>query len=329
MAATRQSNIELCRIVSIILVMLVHTTEESLGHDISLGARLLEGFSVIGVNVFVMITGYFSATPKKTSLINLIFICFFWMIIKVVFLYINDEPISYKYAFFITSSNWFIPSYIGLLFFAPILNTFCNTVSKKMLVGGVFSLLFIEIWFGWLPPYPESGIGTKGGYSMLSFIILYLLARTIRLYGLPEWFKKFSLIIYVVLSILTGVLSYLGYYAGIFVLYCSPFVILSSVAFLVMFEKMSLHSKFINHIAKSTLAVLLGHTSISLLYTKQFKFLYDNFSGLKVVSYWILAVAIVFCISVLIDQIRILIYKPIENQLKLCIKNNNIFGINN
>ena len=67
--ATRLSNIELCRIVSIVLVMLVHTTFQSIGWNCSsLGILLLAAFSIVGVNVFVLITGFFSAEPKKVSL---------------------------------------------------------------------------------------------------------------------------------------------------------------------------------------------------------------------------------------------------------------------
>lgn len=100
MTITRQSNIELCRLASILLVMLVHTTHQSLGNDMALGALMLEGFSIIGVNVFILITGYFSATPKKTSLINLAFICLFWMVIKVICRYVFNQPLSVKYVFF-------------------------------------------------------------------------------------------------------------------------------------------------------------------------------------------------------------------------------------
>lgn len=133
----RQSNIELCRLASILLVMLVHTTFATFGWDVqSLGIQLLAAFSIIGVNVFVLITGYFSATLKKTSLINLAFICFFWMIVKVLCRYGFGEPVGLTKLFFFTSSNWFIPCYIGLLFLTPILNTFCNTVNKKTLRGG-------------------------------------------------------------------------------------------------------------------------------------------------------------------------------------------------
>ena len=131
MVVQRQSNIELCRLISILLVMLVHTTGQSLGHDVSFGVHLLEGFSIIGVNVFILITGYFSASPKKTSLVNIAFICFFWMLVKVVCRYCIGEELNYKHAFFITSSNWFIPSYIALLFVAPILNSFCNSLKLE------------------------------------------------------------------------------------------------------------------------------------------------------------------------------------------------------
>ena len=132
----RQSNIELCRLASILLVMLVHSTTSSLGYEVSLGVHLLTGFTVIGVNVFVLITGYFSTNPKKSSLANLAFICLFWMIVRVVCRYGFGEPVTFKHLFFITSSNWFIASYIGLLFLTPILNSFCKSVPQKTALGG-------------------------------------------------------------------------------------------------------------------------------------------------------------------------------------------------
>ena len=125
MASTRQSNIELCRIFSILLVMLVHSGFQSLGWGTAFwDVMLLEAFTIIGVNVFVLITGYFSTEPKKISLINLVFLCFFWMVIKVVISYSLGQHIGLKNFFFITNSNWFIPSYICLLFLTPILNVF-------------------------------------------------------------------------------------------------------------------------------------------------------------------------------------------------------------
>lgn len=327
MPSERQSNIELCRIASIILVMVVHTTFPTFGWDSdSLWVRTLAGFSIVGANVFVLITGYFSATPKKTSLINLAFICLFWGIIGFACKYLCGRPVGVSNVFFITRSNWFVVCYIGLLFFAPILNVYCNTVSKRMLWGGVLLLTSIQIWFDWLPPYPSIGLGSREGYSLISFINLYLLARAIKLYGLPEWFKKLSPLIYLSCSILLVVGS--QYTRGdIFgrtwwFAYNNPIVILSSVAFLICFERLKFQSKFVNHIAKSTLALLLGHAINSFLYSKPFIFIYDNYSGVKMMALWFAAILVAFCIIVSIDQIRLFLYGYIQRYVNRIIKQN-------
>ena len=325
MIKDRQTNIELCRLISIIMVMLLHTTWQSLGPEMNFWAYFLEGFTIIGVNVFVLITGYFSASPKKSSLINLVFICLFWGIIRVICRFVYDAPVTYQYLFFVTKSNWFIASYIGLLLFAPILNLFCSTVNKRVLWGGVIILLLYELWFDWMPPYPETRIGAKNGYSVLSFIILYLLARAVKLYGLPQQFSKWSFFIYTGCSLMIALVAQVTENQRLCFAYNNPLVILSSLAFLMMFKGMNLQSKLINHLAKSTLGVLLGHSAIFFLYTKQFKYLYDHFSGIMVVAYWTLAIAIVFSASIAIDQIRLLLYKPIEKMIKVKIKTNNIF----
>lgn len=331
MKKDRQSNIELCRLASILLVMLVHTTQVTLGDNMSWGAYLLEGFTIIGVNVFVLITGYFSTIPKKTSLMNLAFICLFWMGIKVACHMEFGESITYKHLFFITSSNWFIPSYIGLFFLTPILNNFCKSVSFKMLRNVAIALLIIEVWFDLLPPKPAVSLGSQRGYSVYSFVVLYLLARAVRLYGLPEWFKKISPIIYIGCSLFLGIIGYIFSINGqtnltkMLFAYSNPVIIMSSIAFLTMFEKMHFKSKFTNHIAKSTLAVLLGHSAVFSLYQKQFKYIYDNFFGIQVVVYWALSISIVFCASIAIDQIRLIIFQPIDKLIKVKIKNNYIF----
>lgn len=181
-----------------------------------------------------------------------------------------------------------------------------------------------------MPPSPQIKIGSNNGYSVFSFSILYLLARTIRFYGLPEWFKKYSPLIYIVCSVLTGLFIHITVISGhedmveLPLSYINPLIIISSVAFLMMFERINIQSRVINHLAKSTLAVLLGHTAIFFLYTKQFKYLYDHITGIEVVCYWILAIALVFVSSVLIDQIRLLMWRPLNGWFKKHIIKDNI-----
>lgn len=292
MAVIRQSNIELCRIVSIVLVIIVHTTFQSLGWDCSsFGILLLAAFSIIGVNVFVLITGYFSTEPRKISLANLLFICFFWVVIKIAISYYLGLNIGWRDFFFVTRSNWFIPSYLCLLFFAPVLNTFCNSSSKRILLRVTLALFFFEIWFDLLPPHPRVPLGSQKGYSVLSFFALYLLARYIRLYGVPQWLRKGSLSIYLLCSVILSVSAFVCIKIGhpvsrIIYAYSNPLVILSAVSFLLTFVKTQLgENRVVNHIAKSTLAVLLGQSAISLFYTNQFKYLFTHFSLATMVAF--------------------------------------------
>jgi hypothetical protein len=313
--------------------MIVHTTFQSVGWDCSsFGFLLLAAFSIVGVNVFVLIAGYFSAEPKKISLANLLFICLFWMIIRVAVDYSFGQTVTWRNLFFVTRSNWFIPAYLCLLFFAPVLNSFSVSASKRVLLGVTLSLFFFEIWFDLLPPHPAVPLGSQRGYSVLSFIALYLLARFIRLYGVPQWFRKRSFTIYLLCSLLLSTIALLFIEFGhpktrILYAYSNPIIVLSAISFLITFEKMPLkENRVINHFAKSTLAVLLGHSAILFLYTGQFRFLITHYSGLKVVFLWGGVVLIVFFSSILLDQLRLLIWTPIENKLRQVIKRNELFS---
>ena len=73
------------------------------------------------------------------------------------------------------------------------------------------------------------------------------------------------------------------------------------------------------------LSVLLAHTAFFFLYTKQFRFLYDTFPFPRRIAYWALAIVTVFIISVAIDQVKLLLWIPIDKMLHKHIKNNKVF----
>lgn len=81
----------------------------------------------------------------------------------------------------LTSSNWFLKSYILLYIIAPVLNAFVSKANKRQFKFILISYYaFILIW-GWL--FPTSTDYIAGGYSPLFFVWLYLLARYMRLYS--------------------------------------------------------------------------------------------------------------------------------------------------
>ena len=325
----RQSNLELCRIFSIMLVVLVHSCFGWIGwpEDIrSCDVPLLfvEALSCIGVNVFVILTGYFSTSIKAKSIINLLYICLFYAIVRLVVGYFTGN-IEIKDIFFISRSNWFIPTYLGLVFFTPWLNAI--EMNKKM-GGALLLLIFHQVWFGYFPSLAEVSPGYQYGYSIISFTILYLIARYIRLVGLPSWMSKYSLLIYFLSTMLIAVEAYtlLYFFSGksdkipdglnhYVYAYNNPLVIISALSFFLFFEKLKMkQSKMINYIAKSVLAVLLIHGSavLNIPMIKYFNGIYYSYRGLFLVLLWVAGLFAILLVSIVIDQIRIYSYKIIE-----------------
>ena len=320
----RQTNIELCRIFAILLVVVVHSDFSVFGYpetlsDTNLFLLLTESFAIIGVNVFVLITGYFSVTPKKSSLLNLTYICLFYAVLRFFLNLFVGNPITLNNFLFISNSNWFIPCYFGLLLFAPALNALCNNLSKRQLVWTILLIVLYETYIGFLE-LSQQDVGFRRGYSVLSFMVLYLIARYIKLYDVLPKLKNWSSIIYIICSFVLAVIAYLLLYFGYgkslpkLFAYVNPLIIFSSISFFLLFEKMELkYNKTVNHIAKSCLAVLLVHAcSEAVPYMhSNYQFIYSSYSGILVVVFWIVSILVTFLFAVLIDQIRIYSYKII------------------
>lgn len=327
----RSSNIELCRIISILLVIVLHSSFYSLGFPETKDSftwfpAVLESFSIVGAPVFVLITGYFSTRPKIENFINIFFICLFPAAVIVIKKYFDSGGVNFQDMFVVSQSNWFVLAYLGLICFSPILNAFVDNVSKRQLLNCIIILLAFQTWFGFCPAYFFNHAVYKGynnGYSIISFMNLYLIGRFVKLYGLPKIVKDCPLSFYSAFSLLTLFCFYWlnkhDMTASVAFSYANPLVIASSICFFVFFCNLEIkNSKIINHLAKSTLTVLILHLSkeaFSPLFKSQFVYLYSNTHGLIRIACWVLSILVVFLTFTLIDQMRLLLYKPVKNIL--------------
>lgn len=194
-AKIRQSNIELLRIISMFLVVVFHANFSSIGYPsanefvlrpLSTGVQIfLAQSSIICVNLFVLISGWFGIHVRLKSLVSFLFQWLFFSIILLLcypLLQGDNIPSITKLFYDIISMNrlWFVPSYLGLYLLSPVLNAFVELSTKlqfKIVLIAFFSFEFI---IGWLLN-GANGI-FMGGASPLSFVGLYLLARYMRLY---------------------------------------------------------------------------------------------------------------------------------------------------
>lgn len=332
----RDSNIELLRIVAMILVMIVHAsflaigvpqTIDAVSLPISTFTRfLIEGLSVVCVNVFILISGWYGINIKIKKLIGLIFqVLFFSCLIYGAFLicdfktYCNFDSLG---TILLIHSNdyWFIKAYLGLLLLSPILNTFISNVSEKQFRYFLLFFYLFQTIYGWLSIYGAQWF--EGGYSAMSFVGLYMLARYLHLYPVRKldntasvnFVLFFSIAIF--LAIVAFFVTYLGYpVSGRLFTYTNPLVILESLFLLFAFCKIKFCSKAINWIAASCLAVYLLHANELFLRPYYGKIIKYWFLNENTFFFWIYTIGFMFILfisAILIDKIRIWFWKIIS-----------------
>lgn len=345
----RDSNMELLRIVAMLLVLVVHADFASLGAPtkvevmnnpyLSIVRLGVESISIISVNVFVLLSGWYGIKMKRKGLIGLLFQSMFFGILGVflcnslslfnAFLGINfwgitSSPASAFFSIMMINFEdyWFVKSYVLLYILSPILNAYVNQSSHKQFKTTLILFFIFQFLWGWY--YGSVGFFSNG-YSTMSFIGLYLLARYIRIYqpSFAKYYKSLDVLAYIVLIIISTTLAFVGISQGWNQLYDatykynSPLVIAASMAFLLFFSKIRFQSSIVNTIASSAFAVYLLHTQSQMytVYTKTIRRWFETENNYYFLLNTIILLFAVFVLAVLIDKIRIYLWDKIAEAI--------------
>jgi surface polysaccharide O-acyltransferase-like enzyme len=285
---------------------------------------VIESLSIVCVNVFVLISGWFGIKPSIKGFASFLFQCLFFSACISVFapLFGIGEPFSWAdighVFFFGKYYYWFVKCYLCLYILSPILNTFVQSADRKTFLIVLLGFFAIQTIYGWT--------GTMGdfdrGFSVVSFVGLYLLARYIKLHGgsafrFNKWadlFLYFGLSFILAASYIVSITQGLEKVASHLFVYINPLVIVSSVFLLLFFSKIDIKSATINYLARSAFAVYLLHlnTKIWDSFLDTCYNLYVNLSFSRAILLILLFISAVFAIAILIDQIRLLLWKPLE-----------------
>lgn len=331
----RDSNMELLRIIAMLLVMIVHanfralpvptTTESNVEVLSSILRFFTESFSIICVNLFILLSGWYGIKLKIERLAEFIFQILFFSILGIVIISIL-EPGEHSIKKCIGKllmvnrwDYWFVKSYLGLYLFSPILNSFVKHATKRQIQIVLILFYLFQTIYGWM--FPTGAIYLEHGYSAMSFMGLYLLARYIRLYPFSIWKKSwiFDLLIYSCIVLVTTTITFLlkKYdlpYDRYFYFYTSPLVIIAAVHFLLIFTKIRIKSKVINWIACSCFAIYLLHSNGFLAGPYYDGIILNWFNQLSTLSFLLHVIPfiiLVFVIAILLDKIRMFIWKAI------------------
>ena len=321
----RDSNMELLRIVCMLLVIVLHADYMSLGgpsqpdtvcNAVGTFTKIfIFAFSMVSVNCFILISGWYGIRPKIKRLAGLLFqvffICGFSLLLYSQLSHHKLEFSDLKSYLLLTDDLWFVKSYIILYLLSPALNAFgkwANQRQYRLVLAGLF---IFQTVYGWLS---AGVIWIAGGYSPYSFIFLYLLAQYMRLYPNkmtnkgPYFYLSFFLSITLTASIVSFLSIRYSIGEGIsWLSMVSPFIILESVLFMLFFSKLCIKSKIINWIASSCFAVYLFHcTPITLdgfcAQVRKFHSVGDYLSiGVMII--------VIYIISIVLDKVRIQIWK--------------------
>ena len=282
----RHGGLDLLRIVAMLGVLVLHAVQYPIGLPAAdlLRTRASDGVlflfvhatAVCSVNVFVLISGWFGIRPKMKRVAGLFFQNVFFVLLldlAGVFL-LGQRPASEmaRNLFLLTDWNWFIKSYFLLYLLAPVLNAYAETARRPSFRSLLAAFFVFQAVFGWLS---VSCNFFWGGFSPVSFVGLYLLARYVRRFEpvFSQHSKSVDLAVYLGCStvlfcamagcILAGKPFWVGRYLTP---YNNPLVILSALSLLLFFSKLDIRSRFVAVLAPSAYAIYLLHAHPSILH---------------------------------------------------------------
>lgn len=320
----RDSNIELLRIVAMLLVMIVHASFLSLSPPTQADAQgdlpaaffrcLSQSLSIICVDVFVLISGWFAIKVKLRRITEFVFQAYFFgMLMYVVAVLRGMDAMSATGLGRVLLSNdmWFVRSYLVLYIFAPVLNAFVERSGRGGLGKFLVAFFVIQTLHGCV----TGSSWFAGGYSPLSFMGLYMLGRYVRLYPckLTQMSRTSDLAVYLCLAVGLAAVMVLsiraGHEAWQLYLFSSPLVILESLYFFLFFTKVRFHSRAVNWVAVSSFAVYLFHCDVHFLqpvYAAHIQGWYQSCPTVMFLLRVAIWIAAIFALSILIDKLRIL-----------------------
>lgn len=321
-AAMRQSNMELLRIVAMMMVLIVHADFWSIGAPtaadyasdyVAASTRtFFECVSIIGVNVFVAISGWFSIKPSVRGLCGFVFQYVFVGLLLTGCAYaclhkrIDIEFV--RQAFLLGDYIWFVKAYIGLYILAVPLNWFAERASRRQFICMLSGFYAFQTIYGFTGGAPY----IAAGYSAFSFAGIYLAARFCRLHLGDSGSRR---LIYAGLGLLA--VNFICYnftlshgFAGLnqFISYINPAIVVGALAVVVLFDRIAIPQiRTVNFVASSAFAVYLVHQNpqvATTLFKPLFCDIYADYDGLLCLAMYAIALTAIYIVSILIDQPR-------------------------
>lgn len=215
----------------------------------------------------MLITGWYGAKLRLRNIVRLIIDCAVFGMLSYLILIIAGHDFLWKEmvlsSFF--TKNWFVVSYMMLLFSAPIIEASLKDANNNTLLVWLVFLTILNLYFG----YYLKQVNTNG-YNYIQFIWLYYIARYLKMSKSEKWYQisiRYSILSYVIFSMLLAAIYIFACLIGRtpnslrWFAYNNPLLMLSSVSMFIWFSNLSFESKMVNWFATGVFGVFLLHTT--------------------------------------------------------------------
>lgn len=276
----RLSNVEILRILSMMFVVMVHLVGASLTlPDISGNLNMLDGRSlwklsaesvtIVGVNCFTLISGYFGIRATLRGFVKFTLMCLFYSvgIATCVGLLYHFKGTGFpwhewaeSWLVYSHTDLWYVLAYLGLFLLSPMLNAAATALTNRQYYYTMASFALFTVWCGWW----WQGAFNPTGYTVLQLVLMYLIGGAVRRWHdsheamQKRHYASLGITLYTCGTLATLILSlYLDPIKAF--AYNSPAVIVASVGLLLVFISFEFRSRAINLIASTAFAVYLIH----------------------------------------------------------------------
>lgn len=341
----RMVNIEILRLLAMAMVVSLHYLAkgellEKLTDPLSQQGHLawiLESFSIAAVDVYVLISGYFLVETgfRCRRVISLVLqVMFYTCLLPVILVITGVLPLGeitfYNILQCVFPTNmlhyWFVSAYVLMFLFTPVLNAAVRGMGKRQLQTAIVLLLIMESLSKTVIPVRLELDNL--GYDAYWFMVVYLIAAYIRLYGIPFLEKKGRAILcyilacfgmYLLTMLIRGAYLVTGQFENFIESaygYNHLLTIGAAVALFYVFKNMKTGGKrpraarFICGIAPCSFGVYLLHEQVNVRYEWPFWLGADRCgSPVSLLLHWLAAVLTVMVIGLAVDYLRSLLFR--------------------
>ncbi len=283
--ATRLSNIEILRLVCILLIVGAHVSG-AYWKDLLFLEReivlLYNSFSGMAVTLFVLISGYFGITFKKSKLFTLVNIVWFYSVVlclfKISITGFNSQETLRSFFPVLSCKYWFATCYVIIFVLSPFINKLLGNLTKSQFRWLIIILAF---FFVIAPTFIYFEILGDKGKGLPNMILAYCIGRYLAIYGFPRYFKLYPKRIFFACIFGTFLLnSLITEWRGTMSLpFCrdnSLFILVQSVACLCLFLRYNFVSAKINYLSQFVFPLYISSQSLQFLVDQKRYLVFDN-----------------------------------------------------